>query len=161
MPYILASMHPLQHFTWLIIEIGVSKDINILRGPSKPDDELINCIYIMIASHSVCLLIEALIKFFQNLSVYSSGQINPYKHSYIQKTLLLLKVFTYFIAIMYSQKVVINSYLDSASVDDYHFNDDVNHLSVVLLYEVLLFYFNIMAMMLFLIFSRIVSFRKM
>ena len=65
------------------------------------------------------------------------------------KSLMLIKTFLYFAIIMYCQYVVILEF----SPKNTDFNKHFNHHSVFLLYEVLMFYFNILALMFFLLIS--------
>ena len=62
-----------------------------------------------------------------------------------------MKVLIYFTAIVYVQTVVIDNF-DQEKPD---------HQTIWLLYEVLLFYYNLAALLIFLIFSRFVSFQTL
>ena len=98
MPYILASMHPLIHVACLILLIFHRLDILITQQSTNP--ELHNCIDFMIAVHAVCIIIESTIKAYMYKGL-KDKEINPYKHASFNKFLMLIKLFLYFIAIMY------------------------------------------------------------
>jgi len=70
----------------------------------------------------------------------------------------LVKLFTFFIAIMYTQYVILENY----NVKEKKLvQKNLNHTFVLLYYEVLMFYFNIISLIVFLVVSRFLSFRKL
>ena len=102
MPYIIASQHSILHYSFLFM--GFFCKIDFLRSDALPNTKLQETLNYMMIAHTVCVLIETTISFFRYRGMNKEVRdvINPYRHAYLQKTLTLIKLFVFFIAIMYS-----------------------------------------------------------
>ena len=168
-PYILASQHALMHLTGFIMCLSCSKGVD--------DAQLDHAFDIMMWSHITCFALHAAI---QAIYLYCESNEDECSDesdessicgkarfwSYIRKVLMLIKTLLFFSVIVYVQQVVLTMY-DPNYIDPGSENPDSEKFAkkdqrvVWLLYEVLIFYFNIASLMIFLVFSRFLSFRTL
>ena len=87
----------------------------------------------------------------------NSNSLGIFQHSYVKKTLVAFKLFYYFAVITYVQ-VTVRSYFTPGTSE---YGQNNNHIICWLLYEVVIFYFSIFALIIFLILSRFKSFRTL
>ena len=68
-----------------------------------PIKDISNVVNELIKMHITCIVIEGLIEIFTYYSVNESDTINPYRYSYLTKILQLIKMFIYFLSIVWAQ----------------------------------------------------------
>ena len=107
------------------------------------------------ATHIICILLHV-VKYMINIFYLKNYEENKKKDNifnspYLIEILSVLKIVLYFISIIYVQSKVSTNYSERVK----------NVYNVWLLYEVAIFYFHLFAMIFFLLFSRVRSFRTL
>lgn len=85
-------------------------------------------------------------------------RINFTRFLYMGRYIMVLKIFLYLMSIVSTQMVVMRELKDYASKQNLIRPEAVSHKQVILIYDVLIFYFTCIALLVFLIFSRCFSF---
>ena len=102
MPYILTSMHSIIHFTFLLMAIFIRIDFLESNKPHSGQNWE-DAMSLMAITHIFCIIFDGMIGFFRYIKTdKDNGELNPYKHAFLIKSLMLIKLFLYFIAILHT-----------------------------------------------------------
>ena len=156
-PWCIAAKHPLFHLSCMVM--GWALKFDFLKSEIQVHKDFEDTLTYMIRVHILCMVLDCIHKGLELLGLGDKENLDPYKYVYIQKMCVLLKLFIYFFSIAYTQEIVLR-HADNTQ-KQWKKSDVVNHTSVFLLYEVLLFYLNMGSLMVFLIFSRVISFKTL
>ena len=149
MPYILASQHPVVHSSCIITSLimqSIYKEHDGHYSYFETESAEGKAFVTILTTHIVCLLLHAFAKYFKIVEFQVE---NSTQYLFLIQFVTLIKLLVYLIAIVYVQTIVLEIYDD----------DNPCHLVIWLLYEVLLFYYGIFALIIFLFISRFRSFK--
>lgn len=148
MPYILASQHPLIHLTQLLTSIAqmyVIDEIGVETDDQKwfQDNNIQIALNAQLYNNAICIILHVLIHHLTMRMYGESKHQDWYNYSYINQLIMMLKVVINFACINYCQFAILGHY-DKLS-PDYNPKGGHSDLVIWLIYQLLMFYINIVS----------------